>query len=215
MEVMPLKEDITHMFDAVIFSCEARLQSLGAISETTRQILQGVNDSLNDAKRYPFPDIKQERERIKAELRESLARNKSLRKKDFDNMMRGILSVQDEKEKEVRNLLNDYFIEQKSVTEALRENLAKLRESFHKGEVQRVKELQEQIKDILTGQEEGKKKVIARLKDFQREQQELIKNLRELLSRGKDLGINDLKLLRKKFNNFHREKTAGQTPCKI
>ena len=207
---MPLTEDIKHMADNIIFSCEAGLQSLEAISDTTYQILQGFQDSILDAKQDSFLDIKQEREQIRAELRECLAQNKSLRRKDFNDMMQGILSVQDEREKEGRNLINNYFIDQKNMADALRENLAKFKDSLLKGETQRVKEFQEMIKNILAEQDERKNEVISKLKEFQKEQQEMVKKLKELLAKGRDLRIKDFKLMLEEFNISHKERITRQ-----
>ena len=86
-------QDIT---EDIISSYDVRIQSIGNIFDTTHQLLNGFQNS--------FLDVKQERENVRTELRESLARNESLRKKDFDSMMQGILSTQDEREKEVRSL---------------------------------------------------------------------------------------------------------------
>lgn len=202
MEAMPLTEDIKHTADNIIFSCEAGLQSLGAISDNTYQILQGFQDSILD--------IKQEREQIRAELRECLARNKSLRRKDFNNMMQGILSVQDERGKEGRNLMTNYFIDQKNTADALRENLAKFKDSLLKGEILRVKEFQEMIKKILATQEERKEEVTSELKEFQKERQEMAKKLKELLAKGRDLRIKDFKSMLEEFNISNKERITRQ-----
>ena len=186
----------------MVSSYEARIQSLGAISDTTQQILQGLQGSLLDTK--------QEREKIHAELRESLAQNKSLRRKDFDNMMQGILSMQDEREKEVRNLLNRYLNEQKEMAQTLRENLGKFRDSLSEGEAQRVKEFQEMIKEILAKQDERKNEVTFRLKEFQKEQQEMIKRLKGLLAKGRELRIRDLKSMLMEFKGQHEGRIAIQ-----
>ena len=94
--------DLKDVVEDIVTSYEARIQSIASIFDTTHQIFEGFQDS--------FLDAKQEREKVNAELRENLARNESLRRKDFDNMMNSILSSQDGREKEVRNLLKDYFL---------------------------------------------------------------------------------------------------------
>jgi len=186
----------------VISSYEWSIQSIEAILDTTHQFFEGFQDS--------FLDTKQERDKINGELRESLAKNESLRRKDFDNMMQGILSTQDEREKEVRNLLKTYLNEQKEMARALRENLEKFKDSIPKGEAQRVKEFQVMIKEILVKQDERKDKVTSKLKEFQKEQQEMAKRLRELLAKGKELRIKDLKSMLKEFKARHQERIARQ-----
>ena len=55
-------------------------------------------------------------------------------------MMQGVLSVQEEREAEVKNLLKGYLNQQREMAHTLRENLAKFKDVLAKGDVQRVKE---------------------------------------------------------------------------
>jgi len=197
-----ISNGMKNIVDNIVSSYEARIQSIGTLFDTTHQILLGFQDSLLDTK--------QEREKLNAELRESLTKNESLRRKDFDNMMQGILLTQDEREKEVRNLLSSYLNEQKEMAQALRENLGKFKNSLIKGEVRRVKEFQEMIKEILTKQGKSKDKVTSRLKEFRREQRVLASRLKELLAKGKELRIRDFKSMLKEFKARYKERMARQ-----
>ena len=89
----------SRLMEGIISSYEDRIAGVQSIFDTTHELIEGFQDS--------FLDTKQEREKLKAELRENLAKSESLRKKDFDNMMQGILSAQEKKEKEVRDLLKN------------------------------------------------------------------------------------------------------------
>jgi DNA primase catalytic subunit len=191
-----------NIVDNIVSSYEARIQSIGTLFDTTHQILLGFQDSLLDTK--------QEREKLNAELRESLTKKESLRRKDFDNMMQGILLTQDEREKEVRNLLSSYLNEQKEMARALRENLGKFKNSLIKGEVRRVKEFQEMIKEILAKQGKSKDEVTSRLKEFRREQRVLASRLKELLAKGNELRIRDFKSMLKEFKARYKERLARQ-----
>jgi iron-sulfur cluster repair protein YtfE (RIC family) len=202
MKPMPLANDMKNIVEHIVSSYEARVQSIAALFDTTHQILQGFQDSLID--------MKQERETFKSELRESLAKNESLRRKDFDNMTKGIILTQDEREKEVRNLLGSYLNEQKEMSQALRKNLEKFEDSLAKGEAQRVKEFQEMIKHILTKQEERKDEVTSRLKEFKKEQKVLTSRLKGLLAKGRDLRIKDLKTMLKEFKAQYKERLVRQ-----
>lgn len=199
---MPLAEDMKGITEDIISSYEARIQSIGDIFDTTHQLLRGFQDS--------FLDTKQEREKFSAELRENLAQNDSLRRKDFDNMMQGILSTSEEREKEVRNLLDSYLNAQKEMAQAVRENLSKVKDALAKGEAGRIKEFQARFKEILARQEERKEEVTSNLKEFQKEQQEMAKRLKELLAKGSQLRIKDLKSMLKEFRVQHEERIARQ-----
>jgi len=199
---MPLEEAIKNILEDIISSYEDRIHNIGAIFDTTHQILECFQDS--------FLDTRWEREKINAELRENLAKNESLRKRDFDNMIQGILSSQEEREKEVRNLLNRYLNEQKEMAHTLRENLKNFKDSLARGEAQRVKKFQGMIKEILTKQDERKDEVTSKLKEFQKEQQEMAKRLKELLDKGRELQIKDLKLMLKEFKAQRKERLVCQ-----
>lgn len=199
---MPVDKDLNKIVNNILHSYEARIQSIGSVFDTTHQILQGSQDVLLDTR--------QEREKTSLELRESLAKNESLRRKDFDNMMQNILSIQNEREKEVRSLLNHYLNEQREMAKALRENLERFKDYLAKGEAQRLKGLQEMIKEILAKQDKRKEEVTSRLKEFQNEQKVLSARLKELLAKGKELRIKDFKSMLKEFESQHKQRLTRQ-----
>lgn len=197
---MPLTEEMKNIMEGGLSSYEYRIQCMGAIIDTTSRLLEGFQDS--------FLDTKQEREKVNNQIREILARNEHLRRKDFDNMMQGILSAQDEREKEVKNLLKDYLNEQREMAYTLRDNLPKIKDALAKGEAGRIREFQEMIKGIFTKQNERKEEVTSKLKEFQKEQQEMAKSLKELLAKGRRLRIEDLKSMLKELKMQHLERIA-------
>jgi hypothetical protein len=199
---MPLAKDMKNIVDQIVSSYETRIQSIGTLFDTAHQVVEGFHDSLLDTR--------DEREKLNGELRENLAKNKSLRRKDFDRLMEGILLTQNEREKEVRNLLNSYLHEQKEMARDLRGSLEKFKDSLAKGEAQRVKEFQEMIKGILVKQDERKDEVTFKLKEFRKEQKVLSSKLRELLTKGRDLRIKDLKAMVKNFRVLSKERLDRQ-----
>ena len=199
---MLLSLNTENIVENIISSYENRIESFEALFETTHQIFQNFQDSLSDAK--------QERERINGQLRDSLAKNESLRKKDFDHMMMVISSHQDQSEKEVKSLSKNYLGEQTKLARELRENLRNFKDALAKGEAQRVREFQTVIREILAEQERRKEEVISNLKEFQKEQQETAKMLKNLLAKGRELRIRDLKLMLAEFKKQQEERIAHQ-----
>jgi hypothetical protein len=197
---MLLAVDTQNIVGDIISSYETRIQGVEALFQTTHQILQGFQDSVLDTR--------QEQERINGQLRESLAQNGSLRKKDFDKMMSVISSHQDQEEQEARNLSKSYLNEQTNFVQELRESLRNFTEALAGGEVQRVKEFQILIKEIFAKQEKRKEEVISNLKEFQKEQQETAKMLRNLLAKGRELRIRDLKSMLAEFQKQRKERVA-------
>ena len=184
-----LLADKENILENIISSYETRIQSIEAFFEATGQIFQDFQDSLLDTRA--------EREKINSQLRENLAKNESLRKKDFDRMMSVISSHLDESEQEVRQLSQKYLSEQTKLVQQLREGLRDFKDALTEGQAEKVKELQTLIKEILAKQDESKNKVTSKLKEFQQGQQQTSKMLRDLLAKGEELRIRDFKAMLK------------------
>ena len=199
---MPEVLDLKNAAENVISSYETRIESVGAMFDTAHQILGDFQEA--------FLDNKEERRKINTELRDILAHNEHLRKKDFDSMTQGVLLAQEEREAEVKNLLKGYLNQQREMARTLREDLAKFKHALAKGDVQRVKEFQEMIKEILANQDARKEEVSSKLKEFQKEQQEMAKELKALLVKGRELRIKDLKEMLQEFKIQHKERLAQQ-----
>jgi len=190
------------MLDKIISSYEARIQSVEAFFEATGQIFQDFQNSLLSTR--------QEREKIHNQLRESLARNKSLRRKDFDRMMSVISLYLDQSEQEIRMLSQKYLSEQTKLVQQLREGLRNFKDALTKGQAEKVKKLQTLIKEILTKQDESKIEVTSKLKEFQQGQQQTSKMLKDLLAKGEELRIRDFKAMLGEFKRQRKERIACQ-----
>lgn len=162
-----------------------------------------------------FFDTAQEREKITVQLKDLLAKNEHLRKKDFDRMMQSILSHQIEIEKEIGNLVNNYFKEQKDVMNLLSGNLDKIKEASNEGKEARIREFQEEMNDVFVQQEAKKGDVSVKLKEFQVQQQKMRSRLLELLSKGRQLRIKDFKVLLEEFDVRRKERLAQHEQRKI
>lgn len=165
-------------------------------------------ENIEEMFQISLPDTRQEGEKINNKLRDILAKNSSLRKKDFDHMMLEISSIQEMEEGEIKGLLRVYFNEQREIVKDLRGNLKIFKESLIKGEARRIQEFQVMIRNILDKQEKRKNEVTSKLKEFQKEQQEMMFSLNSLLARGKDLRVNDLRLLLNGFRAQHKERVV-------
>jgi len=194
--------DLKGFVDEIISSYEDRLQSISSIIDNTRMILGEFQESM--------ANTRQEREDMKIQLRDTLAKNESLRKKDFDVMMNTILTSQEDREKEVRSLLNNFLTEQKEMTTTLRESLGGSREALNQNNASRLTEYHQLLKQILDDQEKRKQEVVGKLETFQREQKELSCTLEQLLSKGRQLRIRDLKSMLRSFQMQSMERRTYQ-----
>ena len=115
----------------IVASYEARLKVVQATVEDTKRLLE---------------EFREKRERMSQELKEALSKHESLRKKDFDKMMEGILVAQSSREENVKQMLADFQEEEMAVVRNLREMLKggeKLRLKDFKKTLTKIKEEQE------------------------------------------------------------------------
>jgi hypothetical protein len=204
---MASADKMKDIVDGIFASYEARSRSIGSLFDTTHQILEGFQSS--------FFEARQERAKINDQLRENLAENESLRRKDFDQMMRGILSAQEDRENHVREELNRYLVEQREMVHMLGDSLARFKDDLAGGETQRIKEFQSLIQEILAKQDERKNEVTSELQEFQKQQQALAHTLKELLAKGHELRIKDLKRMLGEFHAQRQERIFMQEERKM
>jgi hypothetical protein len=177
-------EQMRNVAQDLIASYDARVDAIGTIIDNTYQVLD---------------DFKDKRAKLSAQLKETLARRHSLRKKDFDGLMNGILLSQEEKEKEVKQNLRNFIKEQKR-------EACELKDALSKGEVQRMKKAQ-------MGIEKGIVEIKELLGSFYERQKGLIEKLTTLSTKGKDLKIEDFKNMIRKLSQdaeFAQTLTKGK-----
>jgi len=130
-------------------------------------------------------------------LKDTLAKSECLRKKDFDALMAGILTQQKVREKEVRQIVEDFCKEEEETVAKLKDILTIKSPST----LQDFKILKEQM---LSRPKEREKRVGEMLKDFHRDQEELNTALSMLLEKGSSVKIRDLKAMTKAFSIQHK-----------
>jgi DNA-binding ferritin-like protein len=145
----------------IIASAEARIGVVREIVEDTHQMMS---------------DFKERRETMSKELRETLAKCESLRKKDFDRMMSEIVARQNKREEEVRRMLEDFRKEEEMVTEQLRNLL-------QKGEEVRIRDFKKMMQGIRRKQENNVKEtnvsIADELQSMQREVHIMLENFKQ------------------------------------
>ncbi|MFH1713135.1 MAG: hypothetical protein ABH896_03035 [Candidatus Jacksonbacteria bacterium] len=128
---MKKKSDLKQIIKDIIFSYNARVRIIAEIVKDTHETLA---------------DFRQRRQEMSQELRELLAQNTYLRKKDFDRMMVDIIVRQNSREEEVKKTLEDFRQEEERVAEAFRKLLKK-------GEGIRINHFKKMMTDIRKEQE--------------------------------------------------------------
>lgn len=175
-------EDMRKLTEEIVSSYESRISAVCTIIDNTHQLLD---------------DFREKRSAMSTQLRETLAREDSLRKKDFDIMMRDILESQEERENETRNLLKSYLDEQKEAAKIIRENIEKHKTDHLEGEAERINEFRKIVTDIQSNQKSREQEVRDMLLAFNRDRKVAAELLQSLLEKGTAVRIRDLKTMLK------------------
>jgi hypothetical protein len=194
--------DSENLVDNVFTSYEARIRSVECFLDTASSVLENFDDSLLH--------VRGEYEQISEQLRDNLAKNGSLRKKDFDSMMRVVVADQDCRGQEVRELSRRYLEEQTELAHELRGRLRDFTGALAQGEPAKVTENHQAIMDLFTRQQQRSEDVVTRLKESQKKQQETAGMLRGLLAKGRELRINDLKSMLTEFKRQRSQRLVEQ-----
>jgi len=148
--------------------------------------------------------VAEERARLKTSLQEILARNCSLRRKDFSTLMERITSEFERMKRELEEErecvgegLKGYLDEQKQLVTSLRQQLADF--TYEKANRDALEATMTKFKAAY--QEKGQEMFAAlrnfqlRLESFQAEQEEMNHKLQRFVDRGESLRIEDLRQL--------------------
>lgn len=182
---MEIAEELKRVAEEIVSSYQSRISTVAMIIDSTHQLLE---------------DFKNKKNEMSEHLKETLARGGSLRKKDFDNMMKDILYHQDEKERQVRNLLKTFFEEQEEIAQVIKGNLAEGEEKV------RISDFKKMLEDIQARQKARESEVSVMLKEFQTEYREMAESLRSLLDKGEAIRIREFKAMLKDIRSKQIER---------
>lgn len=194
--------DSDNFVDSVFCSYEARVQSVERLLETARNVFDHFDNSLLD--------VRHEYDEISEQLRDNLAKNGSLRKKDFDTMMQAVSADQEQRGREVRDLSRKYLDEQAQLIQELRRRFRDFTGALAKGEVGKVTECHRAITDLFKRQQQCSDDVVTRLNESRQEQQQTAGMLRGLLAKGRELRIQDLKATLGEFKRQRGQRQVQQ-----
>ena len=180
-------------------------------SKRLRYIVEGIIGSYESKARTVITLMREVADRVRNyhneqkemtnRLKEMLARNECLRKKDFDAMMTGIQKYQSVREEEVSRIVEDFCKEEE-------ETVAKLREILTAKSSSTIEDFRILKEKILNRPKERERRVSQMLKDFHRDQEEVNTALRMLLEKGTSVRIKDFKAMVKAFTIQRKDENA-------
>jgi hypothetical protein len=151
-----------------------------------------------------FDILDEERERLKTSLQKTLAKNCSLRKRDFNRLLEQLLydsnknrEAIEEERRQVREKVQEYLDEQKQLANSLRQQIVELaRDKTDKSGLDTI------IGNIKATYTDKGQHLFSILRDFQihleafqKEHAEINHKLQRLMERGESLSLEDLRQL--------------------
>jgi hypothetical protein len=197
--------NIDGFFNNIIASYETRIQKIQSAFQSSENILESSH-FLFDNVHTSLNDLRKEREILNSRLSETLAKNGSLRKKDYNSMMSGILSTLDEKEKEAETQFLNFIEAQKETAQLLKESLLGIKDITSPDVNDKIALVKEQLCRITILQEIRKETVMTAFNDFQYFHNRMIESLNDLLKKGDQILVHDIKKIKdqitKEINQF-------------
>jgi len=179
-------------FDNIITSYETRIQKIQTAFQSTENITESSH-SLFDNVQNSINELKKERDILNSRLCENLAKNGSVRKKDYNTIMSGILAVLNEKEKEAEKQFLNYIEAQKETVQSLKNSLLGIKYITTEDTKDKIITIKKQLSQITTTQEKGKEMVMKTFTDFQQMHNRMIGCLEDLLEKGDHILIKDIR----------------------
>lgn len=177
------KEALNKVIECTINSYEIKVKS---VTSVIRQAGKKIHNCYK------------EQNHLADKLKEILAKNQNLRKKDFDLMMERVKSRQSFREKEIIQILEDFCQEEEEIVEKFKQILS--------GKISSpLKDFYDLKDKILNRPMDREKKVSLILKKFHEDHEELTAAIRKLLDKGGSVRIKDFKAMVKAFNIQHQD----------
>lgn len=125
-----LSQEIINLYDRIV-------DRVVTLKEETKQTVEGFKEEQNE---------------LREKLKEQLAKGESLRKKDFDLLIKDIIEKRKQRGKDVAIMIEQFKIEEEEMAKGLRQLLSK-------GEEVRIKDFKKMLVGIRARQEERKPEV--------------------------------------------------------
>ncbi|MEI6089167.1 MAG: hypothetical protein WCR42_01830 [bacterium] len=187
--------NVDGFFDNLVSSYETRIQKIQTAFQASEHISESSH-SLFDNVHNSITELKKERDILNSKLCETLAKNGSLRKKDYNTMMSGILSTLDDKEREAESQFLAFIESQKETTQSLKNSILDMKDLTSPDGVKIITNVKEQLSQIAKQQEIRKDTVMKTFLDFHQMHNRMMECLEDLIKKGDHIQNQDLKKIK-------------------
>lgn len=195
MEVSP-KSTSFDFIETIISSYEERIHKIEEVFHSSEVVADSSNNLFYDFE-HSLLELRKERMQLNEALREDMAKNGSLRKNDYDSMMKEIFDLLDEKEKEAEQNFREYIEDQKNMVHFLRQGMLSVRNIEDPDYRRQVDEFKKELEHILVMQQQRKSLVISKFLEFQNVHIRVTEIFRMILKREKSAHFREVKEIKK------------------
>lgn len=192
------KLDIDSIFENIISSYQDRIQKIQTAFQSSESITE-TSYSLFDNVQASLDELKKDRDLINYQLCETLAKNGSVRKKDYNTMMSGILEMLDKNEKEAEMLFISFIESQKETAQSLKNSLLGLKDIDPGETSKKIESIKDELSQILKLQEMRKDTVMKTFIEFRSLHKKVMDYLQNLLEKGSQIKAKDIKSIQHKL----------------
>ena len=187
--------NIDGFFENIITSYENRIQKIQTAFQSSENITES-SLSLFDNVHHSLNELKKERDELNSKLCETLAKNGSLRKKDYNAIMSGILCTLDEKERIAENQFLTFIEDQKETAQSIKNSLLGIKDITSPDASEKIVIVKEQLSQISKIQEKRKETVMKTFMDFQQMHNKMMECLESVLEKGDHIEVKDIKKIK-------------------
>ncbi len=187
--------NIDGFFENIITSYENRIQKIQTAFQSSENITES-SLSLFDNVHHSLNELKKERDELNSKLCETLAKNGSLRKKDYNAMMSGILCTLDEKERLAETQFLAFIEDQKETAQSIKNSLLGIKDITSPDASEKIIIVKEQLSQISKIQEKRKETVMKTFMDFQQMHNKMMECLESVLEKGDHIEVKDIKKIK-------------------
>ena len=187
--------NIDGFFNNVLSSYESRVQKIQTAFQSSETLTESSN-SLFDNVHTSLRNLRMERDSLNSRLCETVARNVSLRKKDYNAIMSGILNMLDEKEKEAESQFLFFIETQKETARSLKNCLLMIKDITAQDTKEKISIIKKEISQISEQQEIRKESVINTFIEFQQMHNRIMECFENLLKKGEHILVHDIKVIK-------------------
>lgn len=182
--------NIKPVVDNILNSYETRVRVVGKVMQETTAFLKRLS---------------REQGEMALQLRDTLAKKESLRKRDFDYLLEDIVLKHLDKEKKVNEVLENFQKEEEGM-------VARFRNILTGTEKIKLSDFRLVSKEILERLDRREKEVSEMLRSFHIEQEELAAGLRGLVEKGDQIKTRDFKAMTEsiRLRQLEREGEIGK-----